>query len=445
MNRLTTLLIPVLIATCLAGCSGDGARPSTSNQQPFTAREVQQKVGTQTFSRSPQYEIADFGRAVTAGKNLGFGLMRFDVSFGDIVKWNQATQSFTLSSQDIQHATALAGEVINKGMTPVMVFPTVHDSMPDTIFGQPDKQWGWPTTAKTRQAYSQYVSAVVRNINGRFPGVRLIVQVGNEPTSNQEFDRYKVHYADLVREAVQTTRNEGGKATFLSAGVGTHDLEIPPTWINPARFFDFLTSQGLHQVLDGYAIHSYNPSHRRPKFENNSYYAPEGMIDEISNLINKTPLPVYITETGYSSLSYVDPAATEANQTNYQIRSVLSGLAMGAEIVILYELVDRTASQFQNAYSDNRERAFGLLDGGLQPKPSAEPVREFFRELTGYQVDGPLRKTADIRWGNEYFLYELRFRNAAGARKTVTWTDRPFEGDSQFQPLFRPRPTIRSL
>ncbi|HRJ12766.1 MAG TPA: hypothetical protein PKW15_05940 [Alphaproteobacteria bacterium] len=390
-SALTTLLC----GTAFAGNSS-GESPLLSQNNDKT---IGRMIGTQTYITANQKDPEEFRKTAAAMAGIGMSSMRMDVLWWDTRNIDKETQVSTVNAEGdaafLERIRICAG----LNMSPILVFPPVHTSLPETQFGW---EWmGWPTTEKNKQAYAEWVADEVAAINQALPNLKITVQLGNEVSKNNEWKKYADDYADLVKLTSELLKDRGLKNYTLALG----SVDLAQGDVNAADLMKYYRQNRVLDSVDLVTLQFYGR-------DANNEFAPEGVLGILDATLAELKGKAFsVTEVGQDRFTHSmatdkpDPeamATKERLQSAHVVRAVLIALCKGAKHVTIYEARDRHlngeeyhekpgAASFLGMIKQDRNLTmlgqtiakFVKDNGELQPLPSFEQMHDNPRH---YQV-----------------------------------------------------------
>lgn len=226
------------------------------------------------------------------------------------------------------------------------------------LYGPRDK----PLSPTMQEAYTRYVSYVVKTLKGRVWGY----QVWNEwdwKTGGYPLGAVD-DYLRLLRSAVPVIRQQDPGAKILSSSVTYKGLKSG--WLDEAL------EKGLSQTVDGVAINPYVQSFGPGKDSGDALVSWVRELHAKVNATSRHPVPLYITEVGWASVGRFTRKRV-AGDLEQTFKGLLgSGLVGG---IWWYNLQD------DGRNPGDGEHNYGLVDHDLRPKEAYSSMRALVRRI----------------------------------------------------------------
>jgi len=299
-------------------------------------------------------ELPLFGVSTHRGRNpddtntalvseLGAQVVRIQIPWIE-VEWNR---KFAFGNFD-----HLVQGLRKKNRTLILVLAYGH---PDHTNGGPEAGFPFaPRTAEQRDAYFNYLQAVV----GHFHGPDIVYQIWNEPNIKAFWPLTPADFDVLLKGAATAILKVDPTANILAAGIANER--------NRDLFVRGMTKAFGTKHVVNFAFHPYRQD------------APENSLVDIAAFENASgeahqQRPVWLTEWGYSEtwLSQTYPFNNlRERQAIMTARLMLTAAIAKAKVALLYDLID------DGLNAKNPESKFGLYDYEFRPKKSALAFRK---------------------------------------------------------------------
>lgn len=283
-------------------------------------------------------------------------------------------------------------------------------------YGNPLHGGDVPVTAADRQAYADFATATAK----AFKGMPVYgYELWNEPDVATYWPSPDaVAFSDLVKRAAAGIKTVDSTAKVVTGGV----VQTPDT----SYLFKLASQASNLSQVDGIGYHPYRSdsftytSPYKRVFNSPESYAADQLV--LTRLLNAAGLnkPLWDTESGYSSVDLIDSSVygngldprAQARQGQLTLRKVLTGLAIDAPMITLYNLFDAGVS------ATDKELNFGLLAADLGEKPAYVALKTLFNAVGALPFKGYLSDVPPS-------VHALRWGDATTGRVFVMWADNP--------------------
>ncbi len=237
-----------------------------------------------------------------------------------------------------------------------------------------------PSRDSHYQDYADFVSFLVERYRDRIS----YWQVWNEPNG----DRFWLpqpnpeNYCQLLRHAYQAAKAVDPEVKIIGCSTAGIDLE----------FIMDVFQAGCSGYLDIMAVQPYpNPD----PFERSSYPLLLAGLQQLISLWG-SEVPIWFTETGYATCSGGTSCVDQDRQAQLLVRTYLSALASGVELVAWYDLRD------DGLDPANKEYNFGLVSNqAAEPPLSPKPAYYAYQTMVSFLGSTTYQGSADLSWNQK--------------------------------------------
>jgi len=295
-------------------------------------------------------DLPRFGVSTHQGRNpsesntklvteIGAQVVRFDIFWDGLEKAGR---------YEFEQYDALISGLRQEGKTVLLILTNGHPVHSDM---SADGSFLPPRTPKQREAFYEYVRAVVN----RYHGLDMAYQIWNEPNMQTGWDPRA--YGEMLVGATRAIRAVDPQAKIIAAGIA--NVKNRDSYL---RSLVAITNLGQ---VDALAFHPYRQD------------APENSLADIAEfedaaLAKNVPKALWLTEWGYSETWFVKAYSANKVRKRQAImvaRLMLTAAIANAKVLTIYDLID------DGLDIADREHKFGLYDYEFKPKEAAGAFR----------------------------------------------------------------------
>ncbi len=244
------------------------------------------------------------------------------------------------------------------------------------------------------QDYADFVGFLVERYRGRISHW----QIWNEPNGDRFWPPQPnpENYCALLRRAYQAAKAVDPEVKILGCSTAGIDLE----------FIMEVFQAGCSQYLDIMAVQPY-PS--PDPFERSDYTLLLAGLQRLLSLWG-SQAPIWFTETGYSTCSQGTYCVDRDRQAQLLVRTYLTALASGVELVAWYDLRDDGLDSLEREYN------FGLVQNQAAASPLApKPAYYAYQTMVSFLGGATYQGSSDLSWDQKV----LWFREGDSQRRVV--------------------------
>ena len=259
--------------------------------------------------------------------------------------------------------------------------------------------WSSGDQAPSQDSHYQDYADFVRFLVERYRGRINHWQIWNEPNG----DRFWLpqpspeNYCELLKQAYQAAKAVDPDVKILGCSTAGIDLE----------FIMDVFQAGCSRYLDIVAVQPYpNPD----PFERSDYPLLLTGLEQLIKLWGADQ-PIWFTETGYATCSGGTSCLDQDRQAQLLVRTYLSTLASGVEVVAWYDLRDDGLDPLDKEYN------FGLVSNQEAASPLApKPAYYAYQTMVSFLGSTTYQGRTDLSWDQKV----LWFRDAENRKSVVT-------------------------
>ena len=244
------------------------------------------------------------------------------------------------------------------------------------------------STEEELKEYANFVDKVSK----RYPYIYQY-EIGNEPNFSYYSEEGMKAYAEIVKIAYKTLKNNNPKSEIISGATVQNNSE---------DFFKGIFQYGAYKYSDTFSYHAYAMTSRK-----DIHVLYDGYMSNHKEFLNSEGgfNHFYITETGIS------------NGTSENVSEEAQAKLLIQEAVLRdkYSIEESTIYNFRDTNNDqsSKESNFGIIENDYTPKLSYYALKNYYENTNGAEYIG----TINLADGIEAHVY-----NKDGKTKIIAWT-----------------------